>query len=154
VSSFLSSSLFLLPSPPLHVAVVVAGIHNSLTVLVMIYACLHTKTGDCYQRHRHRTEGDVSGNLRLGKLLPGSPEDLRFRAFFDVSAHTPTPKFLHFFMGTHIRAHISRKQHHSHKFARGVRSQYDEQVYLAVHPVNICVEQMVGKLIVLLDFIE
>ena len=50
-------------------------------------------------------------NLRLGKLLPGSPEDLRFRAFFGVSAQVsvtawdmmenhsvlpPTPEFLHF----------------------------------------------------------
>jgi hypothetical protein len=50
-------------------------------------------------------------NLRLGKLLPGSPEDLRFHAFFGVSAQVsvtawdmmenhsvlpPTPEFLHF----------------------------------------------------------
>ena len=85
--------------------------HLSLTVLVMPCAFLHTKTGDCCQRLRHRTEGDRSANLRLGKLLPGSPEDLRFRAFFGVSAQVsvtawdmmenhsvlpPTPEFLHF----------------------------------------------------------
>jgi len=50
-------------------------------------------------------------NLRLEKFLPGSPEDLRFLAFFGVSAQvsvtawdmmenhsvlTPTPEFLHF----------------------------------------------------------
>jgi hypothetical protein len=50
-------------------------------------------------------------NRRLGKLLSGSPEDLRFRAFFGVSAQVavtawsmmevhsvlpPNPKFVHF----------------------------------------------------------
>ncbi len=60
-------------------------------------------------------------NQRLGKLLVGSPEDLRFRAFFGVSAEIaveewemmadhsclpPNPKFLHYlwaltFMRTH-----------------------------------------------------
>jgi hypothetical protein len=50
-------------------------------------------------------------NQRLGKLLPGSPEDLRFRAFFGVPAQVsvtawnmmedfsvllPNSKFLHF----------------------------------------------------------
>ena len=50
-------------------------------------------------------------NRRLGKLLPGLPEDLRFRGHFGVSAEvaveawemmnehnclTPNPKFLHF----------------------------------------------------------
>jgi hypothetical protein len=50
-------------------------------------------------------------NRRLGKLLLGLPEDLRFRGFFGVSAEVlvttwdmmenqsvlpPTPKFLHF----------------------------------------------------------
>jgi hypothetical protein len=50
-------------------------------------------------------------NRRLGKLLPGSPEDLRFRGFFGVSAQVavtawdmlenhsvlpPNPKFVHF----------------------------------------------------------
>ena len=107
-------------------------------------------------------------NLRLGKLLPGSPEDLRFRAFFGVSAQVsvtawdmmenhsspPYSRVPPFFMGARIHAHISRKRHHSLKFARGARSQDDEQVYVAVHPVNICIERMVGKLIVVFDFIE
>jgi hypothetical protein len=50
-------------------------------------------------------------NHKLGKLLPGSPEDRRFRAFFGVSAQVsitawmmmeeenflpPNPNFLHF----------------------------------------------------------
>jgi hypothetical protein len=50
-------------------------------------------------------------NRRLGKLLPGSPEDLLFRGFFGVSAQVavtawdmlenhsvlpPNPKFVHF----------------------------------------------------------
>ena len=60
-------------------------------------------------------------NLRLGKLLPGSPEDLHFRAFFGVSAQVsvtawdmmenhsvlpPTPEFLHFYGRSHSCAHI------------------------------------------------
>ena len=51
-------------------------------------------------------------NRRLGKLLPGSPEDLRFCGFFGVSAQVavtawdmlenhsvlpPNPKFVHFY---------------------------------------------------------
>ena len=61
----------------------------------------------------YATGQEVMGraNLRLGKLLPGSPEDLRFRGFFGVSAQVavtawdmlenhsvlpPNPKFVHF----------------------------------------------------------
>ena len=66
----------------------------------------------------------------------------------------PYPQAPPFFTGTRIHVHISRKQHQSLKFARGARSQDDEQVYVVIHPVNICIEQMVGKLIVVFDFFE
>ena len=68
-------------------------------------------------------------NRRLGKLLSGSPEDLRFRAFFGVSAQVAVtawsmmevhnPKVRPFFVGTCIYANISRKRHHSLMFAGG-----------------------------------
>ncbi len=61
----------------------------------------------------YRTGQKVMGqaNRRLGKLLPGLPEDLRFRRYFGVSAKVavegwemikehncppPGPKYLHF----------------------------------------------------------
>ncbi len=76
--------------------------------------------------HTYTTGQKVMGraNQRLGKLLPGSPEDLCFHGFFGVLAEVsvmawdmmenhsvfpPTPKFLHFFMGKGIYAHVSRK---------------------------------------------
>ena len=63
-------------------------------------------------------------NQRLGKLPPGSPKDLRFCAFFGVSAQVlvtarnmmedcsvllPGSKLLTFFVGTRIYANISCK---------------------------------------------
>ena len=87
------------------------GDGNSLTVLVMSNDFCPRKqvtVADAYT-----TGQKVMGraNLRLGKLLPGLPEDLHFLAFFGVSAQVsvtawdmmenhsvlpPTPKFLHF----------------------------------------------------------
>jgi hypothetical protein len=61
--------------------------------------------------------------------------------------------FLHFY-GAPIHVHISRKQHHSVKFARGEQYQDDKQVCVAVDLVNFCIEQKFGKLIVVFDFIE
>ena len=97
--------------------------------------------------------------LRLWKLLPGLPEDLHFRAFFGVSAQVSVTAWdmvenNSVLPPTRIHVHISRKQHQSLKFARGAQSQDDEQVYVVIHPVNICIEQMVGKLIVVFDFFE
>jgi hypothetical protein len=77
-------------------------------------------------------------NHKLGKLLPGSPEDRRFRAFFGVSAQVsvtawmmmeeenflpPNPNFLHVCLGE--------------------RPQDDKQVCVAVHPVTFfcCTKQ-------------
>ena len=106
-------------------------------------------------------------NQKLGKLLMGLPEDLRFCGFFGVSAEVlvtawdmmenhsvlpPTHKFLHFLW---VLAFMLTYPANNIKFARGEQSQDDEQVCVAVHPVNFCIEQKFGdKLIVVFDFIE
>jgi hypothetical protein len=74
------------------------------------------------------------GNQRLGKLLLGLPEDLRFCGFFSVSAQIlvtvgeimenhsflpPQSQVPPFFVGTCIHANISCKRHHSLAFAGG-----------------------------------
>jgi hypothetical protein len=107
-------------------------------------------------------------NRRLGKLLRGLPEDLRFCGFFGVSAEVsvtawdmmenhsvlpPTSKLLHFYGHSHSCAHIPQMTP-SLKFARGEQSQDDKQVCVAVYQVNFCIERMFGKLIVVFDFIE
>jgi hypothetical protein len=82
--------------------------------------------------------------------------DVRLSHQFTHKPHCSPPysKVLSFFMGACIHAHISRKQHHSVKFDRGEQSQDNKQVCAAVHPVNFCIEQKFGKLIVVFDFIE
>ncbi len=46
------------------------------------------------------------------------------------------------------------KWHHSVKFAKGEGFQDNKQVCVAVHPVNFCIDQKFGKLMVVFDFIE
>jgi hypothetical protein len=107
-------------------------------------------------------------NQRLGNLLPGSPEDLRFCGFFGMLAKVsvvawdmmenhsvlpPTPKFLCFLWALAFMCTYPANNTTLSSFLPG-RDQDNKQVCVAVHPVSFCIEQIFDKLIVVFDFIE